>query len=744
MVRSGSPHPSGVATPVVPVAGVGDAGDTMTVDGMQVTGNAGPLAFLRRVTSMTAEPAPQAPSGTLRRAAVAMLAVGATAALGTVLFSAVGAALPDVPFTWGEFLGSAGWYVGYAIRILLGVVVLRRQRDNAAAAWFGVLMGLELLGEMATSLPDILASIGGGATAIAYARLADWSVYGVVVVVALQLFARLPAGGIEDRVRRWVHIAWLFVLVPPLAFATHRLVPVPSYAGEPVLVNPLHVPALDGAAGAITALQGVGESLYLVGLGIVVLRYLRSGAGTRRRLRWMLGVPVVAIGMVATTQLFPDMPVVVLSMLSATAVVAVPVFTALTLLGPGGVDVDQVLRRSMVYGLMWLAIAGLYVAAGAVVGTAAGRRLPTFWAAVLTVVATLAFQPVRRWLQDVADRWVFGSRADPAHVVADLGAALQDTYEVDELVPMIEDTLRRGMNIEWARVRLDTGDGRGHGDTDAGEAALRTPIVLGDTELGVIECGPRHTRPLGPDDVAIVETFARQAALAIANVRLTTELTNRAQQLTRSRDRLVRAQETERRRIERNIHDGVQQELVALIQHAGEIEQGHAAGMPSEGELTDLREGLTRLLTTLRELAAGIHPSLLTDRGLLPAVEALAARHPVPVAVRVDRTLRGRRFAQAIEGAGYFTVAECLANSLKHAAASTVEVTLGRQNGSLLIEVTDDGIGFAPTITDGNGLGNLAARLDALGGGLVVDSRPGGGTAVRATVLLADEPGSQP
>lgn len=674
-----------------------------------------------------------------------MLVIGGTAAAATIGLGAAGAALPDVTYTWGEFFAMTPWFVGYAIRVILVVVVLRHQRDNAAAAWFGVLVGLELLGELSGTLPDVLGSVGAGPTAIASTTLIDWSLLGVTGVVALQLFVRLPTGGVENRVRRWAHTSWLLVLVPPLAFTVHRLVPIPWYAGEPGLSNPLQLPWPDFAASALTALQGVAGSLYFVGLGVIVVRYVRSGAATRRRLRWMLGVPVVAMAIAVTIQLFPDLPVGVLSVVTAAAVVAVPLFTALTVLGPGGVDVDQVLRRSLVYGVMWLTIAGLYVAAGAMVGTAAGHRLPAFGAAVLTVVATLAFQPARRWLEGLANRWVFGNRADPTRLVADLGTTLQDTYDVDELLPMIEDTLRRGLSLEWARVRLDPGRPAVHDDEEAAEASLSVPIVLGDKQLGVVECGPRRSRPLGPEDDAVVRTFARQAALALANVQLTTELTAKAQQLTESRARLVRAQETERRRIERNIHDGVQQELVSLIQHTGEIEQGHARGIPIKDDLAELRTELTRLLTTLRELAAGIHPSLLTDRGLLPAIEALAARHPIPVAVRVDRTLRGRRFAEAVEGAGYFTVAECLANSLKHAAASQVEVRLGRRNGSLLLEIEDDGVGFTPAGTDvGNGLSNLAARLEGLGGGLAIDSRPGGGTAVRATVSLADDPGSPP
>ncbi len=156
-------------------------------------------------------------------------------------------------------------------------------------------------------------------------------------------------------------------------------------------------------------------------------------------------------------------------------------------------------------------------------------------------------------------------------------------------------------------------------------------------------------------------------------------------------------------------------------------------------ELAALRRGLGRVLRDLRELAAGIHPSLLTDRGLLAAVEALAAGNPVPVTLRADPGLRDLRLAQEVEGAGYFTVAEALANSLKHAGASRVEVALARSGGSLSITVTDDGNGYEPPVADdpsGSGLHDLAERLSALGGSLEVVTSPGAGTTVAATIAL--------
>ncbi len=142
------------------------------------------------------------------------------------------------------------------------------------------------------------------------------------------------------------------------------------------------------------------------------------------------------------------------------------------------------------------------------------------------------------------------------------------------------------------------------------------------------------------------------------------------------------------------------------------------------------------MLGDLRELASGIHPSLLRDRGLLAAVEALAARNPVPVLVRADLSLRSLRLAEEIEGAGYYTVAESLANSLKHADASQVEITLSRSNGSLHISIRDDGSGFDEAASHGHGLTNLSERLAALGGRLDVSASPSIGTTVSATLAL--------
>ena len=405
---------------------------------------------------------------------------------------------------------------------------------------------------------------------------------------------------------------------------------------------------------------------------------------------------------------------------------SLPLAIAVALLRPTLLDVDRLIRRSLVYGCLWAVIATVYVAAAAGLGLAAGRRLPLGLAIAIAVGATVIFQPARHWLERLADRWVFGRRADPSRLVARLGAALEDTVELESLLPRMADTLQEGLGLRWVRVRLDPAPLVGDD-----EPVLTVPIVLGDERLGVVECGPKRSAAFSVDDEAVVATLARQAALAVRNVRLTAEL-------DASRVRLVRAQDAERRRLERNIHDGVQQDLVALIGHTAHV-RSQLRRDPASGEdsLDELQEGLRRVIGELRELAHGIHPSVLGDRGLLEAIEALAARSTVPVSVRTDPALRGRRFAEEIEGAGYFTIAEALANVSKHASASHAEVSLVHSDGTLRIEVRDDGAGFDPLAAAGDGLANLADRLSALGCRLDVTSRAGEGTTVTASLRVS-------
>ena len=239
-----------------------------------------------------------------------------------------------------------------------------------------------------------------------------------------------------------------------------------------------------------------------------------------------------------------------------------------------------------------------------------------------------------------------------------------------------------------------------------------------------------HDRSLC-EDAELVGSVAAAAGLSIENERLQAQLRARVEELRASRARIVEAGTAERRRLERNLHDGAQQRLVALSLTM-RLAQNKLRKDPDTAEalLTGAQEELTRALEELRELARGIHPAVLSDRGLRPALEALAGRSPVPV--ELDGT-PPERLPPAVEAAAYFVVAEALTNVVKYANATQARVSVSRSNGHAVVEVADDGVGGADP-GRGSGLRGLADRVSALDGSLELRSPHGAGTLLRAEI----------
>jgi signal transduction histidine kinase len=236
------------------------------------------------------------------------------------------------------------------------------------------------------------------------------------------------------------------------------------------------------------------------------------------------------------------------------------------------------------------------------------------------------------------------------------------------------------------------------------------------------------------DDPALVGAVCAAAGLALENERLQAELRARLDELRASRARIVETADGERRRIERNLHDGTQQRLVSISMALGLAQSKLASDSEASLRiLEEAREALAAALQELRELSQGIHPGILTERGLGDALQELAYRTPVPVDVAVAL---GDRLPQPVEAASYYLVAEALANVAKYASATAVTVNVDRRNGCALVEVRDDGVGGADP-SRGSGLRGLADRVEALGGAFAVESRPGEGTRLRAEIPCA-------
>lgn len=242
-----------------------------------------------------------------------------------------------------------------------------------------------------------------------------------------------------------------------------------------------------------------------------------------------------------------------------------------------------------------------------------------------------------------------------------------------------------------------------------------------------------HDRSLR-DDPELVGAVSAAARLALDNERLRAELRARVDELGASRARIVEATDAERRRVERNLHDGAQQRLVSVSLTLG-LAESKITTDPATAQrmLEEARGGLRAALQELRELSQGIHPGILSERGLGPALQELAYGAPLPVRLAVANE---QRLPEPVEAAAYYVVAEALTNVAKYASASAVTVSVDRRDGSAVVEVADDGVGGADAAR-GSGLRGLADRVEALGGTLDVESPRGAGTRLRAEIPCA-------
>jgi signal transduction histidine kinase len=556
----------------------------------------------------------------------------------------------------------------------------------------------------------------------------------VSLVLGVAVVVLLPDGRPRHaRERHFLRAAWIVVVLPTLAMVSNELVVTSesSFRGVTGIASPLFIDALEPLGPMLVALNSLTFSIFLGAIALLFMRYRATSSRERKQIRWVLfaAVVVIFVGVIPST--LADLGVIpplandatVEVVLATMAVILLPASVVVAVMEPHWIDVDIVIRRSAVYGALSLVILVVYVAVAASVGAAGARLgLNIEVAVVLTVVIAILFQPARRRLQAVADRWVFGARPTKYEAVTDFGVTIEQATEPSELLPRLVETIKRTIRLTWVTVSLDDGS-RAMAGSVIGEPVLHVPLGAGDEQVGEIVCGPKAEGRLGDDEIQLVRTLAGQLALAVRNARLA--------------GRIVNAAESERRRIERNIHDGAQQELVALVARLAMARSAAAQGGLRPDVIDDMRLEAQQILSELRELAQGIHPSVLSDGGILEAVEDRCARLPLEVTLETSEGLRARRFGDNIEGAAYFFVTESLANVLKHADATRATISLTYDQGRLLLGVADDGRGFEPDMASDGGLAGLRDRIRALGGTVTVASAPGSGTRVSASLPVS-------
>ena len=553
-------------------------------------------------------------------------------------------------------------------------------------------------------------------------------VLGFVLIMALVV--TMPNGKVQyARERRFLELCSLVVLLPTVSLFTNEFVYThpESFVGIEDVSSPVFVEALAGAGSTVNLMGNLVYALFVWAVVLQVMRYRAAPDRQRRQVRWVLfgGVGAILLGVAPSlldTLAVID-PIVHGSLASLIVVPAFLLFMGsiiIAVLEPAWADIDIVIRKSFVYGVLSFLILLLYVGAASAFGLAAGARLHFELAVVLTVVVALMFQPARRRLQGVADRWVFGVRPTKYEAVTEFGETIEQAVDPDELLSQLVETIRRALRLDWASAELDDGSSATAGEHSDGDPEFVVPIRAGNEDFGTIECGPREDGDFESDEKQLVRTLAGQVGLAVMNARLAA--------------RIVTAAESERRRIERNIHDGAQQELVALVARLGMARAAAGEGRLSPDDLRKLQGEAGRILEDLRELAQGIHPSVLSDGGILEAIEERCSGLPLKVTIEAPAELHSVRYGDDMEGAAYFFVTEALANVLKHADASQVTVSMTPGDDNLEIMVADDGHGFDTETAPLNGLAGLTDRVRALGGTVKISSRSGTGTRVKATL----------
>ena len=642
----------------------------------------------------------------------------------------------------------------------VGALITSRHPENRIGL---ILAGVALAFAVAVTAGDYTTLAGHRADSLPFASWVTWVgrvTFALWLAPLPLLFLLYPNGQVLSR--RWRPVLWVLLAALGVNLTLFAVTPGAIETGftesGAAIENPLGLPlAWKDPIQLATELAGL-VAFICAGLAAIslVLRFRRAPTEERQQIRWLgyvgavlLVVPILglSIGLIRTllgVQVSEENDIVGIVAWSSFMIVllfGVPAACAIAILRYRLYELDVVVKKTVQYGVLLIAsliVIGLVVLVPGILFVGIDAQIVPGIAVGVALAAVLWL--LRTPAQRIANRIVYGKRSTPYEVLSEFSERVGGTYSTEDVLPRMAQLLGEATGAREARVWLRVG---GHMRPDAAwpaDAPTRADVTLvggslpdlaGDHAfaithqgeiLGALTVQEAANDPITPSKEKLARDMASQAGLVLRNVRL-------IEDLRESRRRIVSAQDERARALERNIHDGAQQQLVALAVKVGLIERilatdpSRAAAMLAEvkGESNDALENL-------RDLARGIYPPLLADRGLAAALDAQARKTPIPVEVKPDGI---GRYPQDTEAAVYFSCLEALQNVAKYADATRATIRLTHSDGTLSFEVIDDGRGFDPDVVGhGTGLQGIADRLASLGGTLEIRSSPGDGTTV--------------